>query len=202
MSKGGISPSGRALRFWLWRLPLGVTRYSVARNTAAATEEGRRMLALAGFGLWVAAFWFVADWLHKATGMVVPLQLAGLFGLLLIWRIIGLLRRWWVHRRNLKDIAVSQQRQRQMYQMQTEAISQLRQLAARSLPSRPDGGVDVLGPFRDRPDPIRAEQQQTRREQAEEIRGQLPEESRGIPLGDRPEPLIPMPRWLRRRGLR
>lgn len=200
MSKGGISPSGRALRFWLWRLPLGATRYSLARNTAAATEEGRRVMALAGFGAWVAAFWWVANFLHKTVGMVVPLQLAGLFGLLLIWRIIGLLRRWWVNRRQLVSAAVSLQRQRQMYQMQAQALDQLRRLpAALSRGGDGGGGVDVLGKFRGPADPVTQERQRIAGEQQAEVRSQLPEDVREtMPLGDRYEPMVKAPRWMRR----
>jgi hypothetical protein len=198
MSKGGISPT-RMVKGLLVDLPVRAARISLARNTAAATEEGQRLLALVGFGIWVTVFWLVAGWLHQATGMVAPLQIAGLFGLLLIWRIVGLLRRWWVNRRNLTGMAVSLQRQRQMYQMQAEALDQLRKIAAGAGRQVSEGGVDVLGIFRGPPHPAQAEQERTRREQARQVRDMLGDEHRDMPLGDRAEPVIPMPRWLRRR---
>jgi hypothetical protein len=196
MSNGGISPSGRLLRLVLWRLPLNASRYALARNSAAATEHGRYILALAGFGFWVTVFWFAASWWHEATGMVVPLQLAGLLGLLLLWRIIGYLRRLWVNRRQLVGMAVNQQRQRQMFEMQAQVLRQVRQMAA-SVP-RPDGGVDVLGMFKTTPDPITAEHRRMRAEQARQVRDMLPEGQRP-PFGDRNEPLISVPRWLWKR---
>jgi hypothetical protein len=191
----GVSPSGRALRFVLWRLPLGVTRYSMARNTAVMTEEGRRVLALAAFGLWVAVFWYAATALHSWLGVVVPLQLAGLFGLLLIWRIVGHLRRWWVQRHNLKNQAVSMQRQRQMYEMQAQALGYVQQLARQAIPG---GTFTMLGSMRQH-DPVHEQARQQAATDAELARSWLPEESRDMPLGDRFEPMVRPPRWMRRR---
>jgi hypothetical protein len=191
MAKGGISPSGRVLRFVAWRLPLGATRYSVARNMAVVSEEGRRWLALAGFGLWVAVFWYFASFLHNWLGVVLPLQLAGLFGLLLIWRIVGHLRRLWVHRHNLKNQAVGLQRQRQMYEMQAQALDLLRQGARQALPG---GGFTVPGMLR-RDDPVRDEHERMAREQAEQVRQWT---GGDVPTGDKFEPLITWPKFLRR----
>jgi hypothetical protein len=147
VSKGGVSPSGRALRFVLWRLPLGATKFSIARNTAAVTEEGRRILALIGFGAWVAVFWYVASFLHAAVGLLWPRQLAGLFGLLLIWRIIGLARRWWAHRRNLASMARNAQIQRETFKILTALPGQIQQLARQA----PGGGIDMFGAIRRQP---------------------------------------------------
>lgn len=192
-----VPASGRALRFVLWRLPRDVTRYSWARNTAVMTEEGRRILALAAFGAWVVVFWYAATVLHNWLGMVVPLQLAGLFGLLLVWRIIGHLRRWWVQRHNLKNQAVSMQRTRQMYQMQEQALDLLRQGARQAISG---GGHTVAGMLRHH-DPHYEEHLQQAQQDAETARSWLPDPDRGIPLGDRfTSPLDKMPRWMRRRG--
>jgi hypothetical protein len=195
MPRASTSYSGRALRFMLWRLPLGVTRYSVARNTAVITEEGRRWLALAGFGAWVAAFWWLALWLHRTAGLLVPLQVASLLGLLLIWRIVGHLRRLWVHRRNLTNMAVSVQRQRQMYQMQEQALDLLRQGASRAIPA---GRTFTMGGVMRHHDPAADEHARIAREQATQARGWLPPEHRDVPLGDRFEPILRLPKWLRR----
>jgi hypothetical protein len=196
MARGGPSYSGRALRFVLWRAPVGAGRYAMARNMALATEEGRRWLILGGTLFWVWVIWMVAGY----SGVQGFQELAAFLWLLWFWRLFVNLRRVWVNRRNLKGQARGLQYQRQMYEMQAEALSQMRRLAAGAGRQVSEGGVDVLNLFRTPPDPVTAEQQQTRRQQAEEIRSQLPEESRDIPLGDRPEPVIPMPRWLRRRG--
>lgn len=196
MAKGGISPSGRVLRFVAWRLPLGVTRYSVARNMAVVNEEGRRWLALAGFGLWTAGFWYFATFLHNWLGMVVPLQLAGLFGLLLIWRVIGHLRRLWAQRHSLKNQAVSLQRQRQMFEMQAQTLDYLRRLPGQALPG---GAFTMLGMKRET-DPVGEETRRVAREQADQVRGWLGDEQADVPLGDRFEPLFRRPRFRRRKN--
>jgi hypothetical protein len=197
MARGGPSYSGRALRFVLWRAPVGAGRYAMARNMALATEEGRRWLILGGTLFWVWVIWMVAGY----SGVQGFQELAAFLWLLWFWRLVVNLRRVWVNRRNLKGQARGLQYQRQMYEMQAEALAQMRRLAAGAGRQVSEGGVDVLNLFQTH-DPIRAEQQQTRRQQAEEIRSQLPEESRDMPLGDRPEPLVRMPRWMRRRGPR
>lgn len=195
MANGGISPSGRILRWWLVRLPVGATRLAIARNTAAATEEGRRVMALAAFGFWVAGFWFAAGWLYRTTGVVAPLQIASLLGLLLIWRIIGLLRRWWVHRHNLPAIAISTKRQREIYEMQTQALELLRQGARNAIPG---GTFTMMGSMRHH-DPTADEHARMAREQAAESRSWLPEEHQDMPLGDKFEPTFRWP-WKRKRG--
>lgn len=201
MSKGGVSPSGRALRFVLWRLPLRATQLALARNSAAASEHGRYVLALAGFGFWVAVFWYAASWWHQATGMVVPLQVAGLLGLLLIWRIIGYLRRLWVNRHNLVSMAVTQQRQREMHQVITKTLPGQMQQWGQQVTARVgdgEGGFTVMGSLR-REDETYQQVRRTRRDQLRQVRDMLPEEQRGMPLGDQFEPLIRWP-WRRRRG--
>jgi phosphate/sulfate permease len=196
MSKGGISPSGRFLRWALWRLPLGATKLSIARNTAAASEEGRRVMALIGFGAWVAVFWYVAWWLYSATGVIVPLQLAGLFGLLLIWRIVGLLRRWWVHRHNLQNMARNAQIQRETYKILTALPGQIQQLAR----GAPGGMAFTMPNLLRHHDPDHEAQQQAARQQAEESRGWLPQEIRDdMPLGAEFEPTFRWPRFRRRK---
>jgi hypothetical protein len=197
MANGGISPSGRILRWWLVRLPVGATRLAVARNTAAATEEGRRVMALAAFGFWVAVFWFAAGWLYRTIGVVVPLQIASLLGLLLIWRIIGLLRRWWVHRHNLPAMAVSVKRQREIYEMQEQALELLRQGVRQAIPG---GGYTVPGGFRHH-DPVAAEQDRMTQEAQAYVRRQdddvnLLGPQADMPMGDKFEPTF---RWLWRR---
>jgi hypothetical protein len=192
MAKSGdIQWSGRALRYTLWRAPKRAAEYTAAGFLATGQEIGRRWLSIAGLGLWLWLLWRVAAW----TGIQGAQELTSFLLLLWIWRVIVLLR--WTIRLRVEAARV-RAFQRQQFQMIQQLPGQMRQLAA-SVP-RPDGGIDVLGLFRGEPDPVTAEQQQTRRRQAEEIRSQLPEESRDIPLGDRPEPVIPMPRWLRRRG--
>jgi hypothetical protein len=195
VSKGGISPSGRALRAVLWRLPLGATKFSIARNTAAATEEGRRIMALIGFGAWVAVFWYVASFLHAAVGLLWSLQLAGLFGLLLIWRIIGLARRWWAHRRNLASMARNAQIQREIYQAVTQFPDLMRQYARQAAP----GGGHTMPNLLRHHDPEYETQRQEAREQADRSRSWLPVEQQDMPLGDRHDPVFPMPKWMRRR---
>jgi hypothetical protein len=190
MAKGGASYSGRALRFVLWDLPLRVTRYSIARNTAAATEEGQRLLALVGFGAWVAVFWYLAWLLRDWFGMVVPLQVAGLFGLLLVWRIVGHGRRLWKHRHNLTNMAVSIKRQREIHQVITQLPEQMYQ----SLLAAYQAG----GEMRDY-GPAYAQTRQMERDQAEAVREQVRSASGDeVPTGEW-RPMTPMPKWLKRR---
>jgi hypothetical protein len=195
MASGGISPSGKVLRWWVWRLPKGVATYSWNRNLAAATEEGRRVLALAAFGLWVAGFWFAAGWLYRATGVMVPLQIASLMGLLLIWRIVGLGRRWWKLRGNLTAQAVSVQRQREMYEMQRQALAYLRGLPRQALP---DGGLTIMRSST-HDDPTSDEARRVNAEQQRYARDILGDDQQDIPLGDRFEPIIRLPRFRRRK---
>ncbi|HJU00244.1 MAG TPA: hypothetical protein VJ966_03455, partial [Actinomycetes bacterium] len=190
MGKGGISPSGRALRYIVWRLPLGMTKFSIARNVAVLTEEGRRWLALAGFGLWVGVFWWAASLLHDWLGLLVPLQLAAFFGVLLIWRIVGNLRRLWAHRRNLTSMARNAQIQREMYQVLTALPGQIQTLA-RSVPV-PGGTFTMRGSMRHH-DPAADQEAALARQQAEQARSWLPPEHADMPLGDRFEPIFRLP---------
>ena len=192
---GGIPLSGRALRFVLWRAPVGAARYAMARNMALTTEEGRRWLILGGTLFWVWVIWQVAGY----SGVQGFQEAAAFLWLLWFWRFFVNLRRVWVNRRNLKGQARGLQYQRQMYQMQAEALSQMRKIAAGAGRQVTEGGVDVLGRFRGQPHPAEAERQRISREEARQIRDMLPDEHRDMPQGDQFEPVIPMPRWLRRR---
>jgi hypothetical protein len=53
-----------------------------------------------------------------------------------------------------------------------------------------------------REDDIAAEQRRVRQHQTDQVRDMLPPDQRDLPLGDQPEPLLRMPRWMRRRGPR
>jgi hypothetical protein len=195
MARGGVSSSGRALRFVLWRAPMGTARYVMARNMALASEEGRRWLTLAGVLFWVWVIWMVAGW----SGVRGFQELAALLWLLWFWRLFANLRRVWVNRHNLKGQARALQYQRAMYEMQTQALGQLQRLAAGAGRRASEGGVDVLGRFRGQPHPAQAEQERMAREEVRQVRDMLPDEHRDMALGDRLEPVIPKPRWLRRR---
>jgi hypothetical protein len=193
MARSGITPTGRLLRFVFWRAPLRATQYTVAGYMATVQQAGSRWIAWGGLGAWVWFLW----WLAGALGIQGMREFVGFLLLLWLWRGLVLLR-WTIHLR--MEAARVRAFQRQQFQMIQQLPGQIRQMAA-SVP-RPDGGIDVLNVFGGQPDPVWAEQQRTRREQARQIRDQLPEESRGIPLGDRPEPLVRMPRWIRRKGPR
>jgi hypothetical protein len=195
MARTGITPTGRLLRFVLWRAPLRATQYTVAGYMATVQQAGSRWIAWGGLGLWVWGLW----WLAGALGIQGMREFVGFLLLLWLWRGIVLLR-WTIHLR--MEAARVRAFQRQQFQMIQQLPGQLRQMAA-GLP-RPggEGGIDVLNFLRTQPDPAYAEQQRTRHEQARQVRDWLPEESRDIPLGERPEPLVKMPRWMRRRGPR
>lgn len=196
MARGDIQWSGRAVRWLFWRAPKGAAKYAWDSNMALASDLGRRWIVLGVYGgfLWVA---------RQVAEVVTPLRtpVAVLILLWFFWAVS--LARWSWNAR--PGAARNRQALREIYQSVHEVRGDVRgfaQQVARGLPGRGGEGVDVLNLFRTQPDPVTAEQQRTRREQAEQVRGWLPEESRGIPLGDRPEPLVRMPRWMRRRGPR
>jgi hypothetical protein len=90
---------------------------------------------------------------------------------------------------------------REMYATVHELRGDVRQglqQVAQSVASRGEGGFTVLGSLR-QADPVTQETRRTRRRQADQVRSWLPEESRDVPLGQEFEPLLPMPRSLRRR---
>jgi hypothetical protein len=197
MARGGMSASGRVLRWWLWKLPVGATKYSIAKNTAVMTEEGRRWLALLAFGFWAFLFWRFAQFLHGWLGVVVPLRLAALFGLLLIWRIVGHLRRLWVHRRHLSSMARNAQVQRQTYEILTALPGQIQQLARNGI-TRDGGGFTMFGSMR-QDDPGDGDDRRQRVLNRQQVLDMLPEGQRDLPLGDEFEPVVRMPKWMRRR---
>lgn len=195
MAKSGdIQWSGRALRYVFWRAPKRAAEYTAAGFLATGQEVGRRWLSIAGLGLWLWLLWRVAAW----TGIQGAQEFTSFLLLLWIWRLLVLLR--WTIRLRVEAARV-RAFQRQQFQAIQQLPGQLRQMAA-GLP-RPggEGGIDVLGRFRTT-HPMDAEAQRVRREQARQVRDMLPEESKDIPLGDQFEPVIRMPRWLRRRGPR
>lgn len=192
MANGGISPSGRALRFLLWRAPTGAARYAMARNMALATEEGRRWLILGGTLFWVWVIWQVAGW----SGIQGFQEFAAFLWLLWWWRLFVNLRRTWAHRRNLKAMAVGTQRQRQMYEMQTQALSMIRQYARQAIPS--GGTFTMMGSMRHH-DPTDTEARRISAEQQRYARDILGDDQQGTPLGDRFEPIIRLPRFRRRK---
>lgn len=193
MSKGGITPTGRLLRFVFWRAPLRATQYTVAGYMATVQQAGGRWIAWAGLGAWVWFLW----WLSGVFGIQGMREFVGFLLLLWLWRGIALLR-WTISLRI--EAARARAFQRQQFQMLQQLPGQMQKAVAGVAGRASEGGTDVLNLFRGPPDPITAEQRQTHRRQVEQVREWLPEESKGIPLGDRPEPLVRMPRWLRRRG--
>jgi len=143
--------------------------------------------------VWV--IWVVAGW----SGIQGFQEFAALLWLLWFWRLFVNLRRVWINRHNLKGQARSLQYQRKMYEMQAQALSQVRRIAAGAGRQISEGGVDVLGIFRGQPHPAQAEQERIRRQEVRQVREMLPDEHRDMTIGDQFEPVIPMPRWLRRR---
>jgi hypothetical protein len=200
MAYSGVPPSGRFLRWLLWRLPVGATRYAIARNMALATEEGRRWMILAAFGVWVWVAWKVAGW----TGSQGARQFAAFLTLYWFWRFFANCRRVWAQRRSLKAQAVSLQRQREMYQMQEKALALMQQGVGR-LPS-PGGTLTTMMGSARHHDPVAEEYRRMAAEQgfkvpdqAAEVRSWLPDEHRDLPLGDRFEPTFRLPRFRRRK---
>jgi hypothetical protein len=196
MARGDLQWSGRAVRWLLWRAPKGAAKYTWDSNMALASDLGRRWIVLLVYG---GFLWWVAT---PVAEVVTPLRTpVVLLKLLWLWWAVSLAQWSW---RARPGTARNRQAMREMYQVVHEIrgdVQQgLRQMAA-SVP-RPDGGVDVLGMFKSAPDPIAAEQARTRADQARQVRDMLPDDQRDLPLGDRAEPLVKMPRWLRRRGPR
>jgi hypothetical protein len=191
MAGGGISPSGRALRFLLWRAPVRAASYTAAGFVATTTEVGRRWITIAGLGLWV---WFLR-WLAVRSGVVGFRQVTAFLLLLWFWRLFVLVR-WTIGLR----VAAARARamQREIYQTVTEKLpNQMQQWGRQAAAQIPGGTFTMRGSMR-HDDPAADEHARMAREQAEESRGWLPEEHRDMPLGDRFEPVFRLPKWLRR----
>jgi hypothetical protein len=193
MARRDLQWSGRAVRWLLWRAPKGAAKYTWDSNMALASNLGRRWIVLfvyGGFLWWVAA---------PVAGVVTPLRTpVAILKLLWLFWAVSLAKWSWNAR---PGAARNRQAMREMYQVVHEIRGDVReglQRVARAMPRGQEGGVDVLGIFRSDPDPVTAEHRRRERDQARQVRDMLPEEQRDIPLGDL-EPVIRMPRWLRRR---
>jgi small-conductance mechanosensitive channel len=183
---GGISPSGRALRFVLWRAPLGAAKYTAAGYMATATEVGRRWIVMAGLGLWLWFCWRVA----MASGVQGFFEVMSFLLLLWFWRLFVLVR-WTIGLRVAAARARAQQRQ--MLKALDQLPGQLQQLARQAIPQT--GGFTVPGMLR-RDDPVRDEHERIARDQAAQTRRMVGDD---LPIGDRFEPIWRLPRFMRRK---
>jgi hypothetical protein len=184
VSQGGISVSGRAMRWLFWRAPKSAVAYTIAGNMALVSDLGRRWLVFFVFG----AYLWGMRWL--ATNLVPPLRtITALLLLLWFWHGINLVR-WTLHAR--AQAARARAMQREMYQTLNALPGQLQQLARQAIPQT--GGFTVPGMLR-RDDPVRDEHERMAREQAEQVRQWT---GGDVPTGDKFEPLITWPKFLRR----
>jgi hypothetical protein len=189
MASGGISPSGRALRFLLWRAPLRAASSTAAGFMATTQEVGRRWITMAGLGLWLWFLYQVARW-SQIQGFR---QLTAFLLLLWFWRLFVLIR-WTIGLR----VAAARARamQREMYQTLQQLPGQMQQLARQAIPA--GGGFTVPGMLRQH-DPVHDQARQIARDQAAETRSWLPPEDRDLPIGDKFEPIWRLPRFMRRK---
>ena len=185
MANGGISPSGRALRFVLWRAPMGAAKYTAAGFLATTQDVGRRWLSMAGLGLWVWVMYRVA----QASGIEGFRQFTAFLMLLWFWRLVVLVR--WTY--GLR-VAASRARaaQRKQIELLQQLPGQIQQFARQAIPQ--GGGFTVLGMKRQH-DPVRDQLDEMAREQADQVRQWTGNE---VPIGDKFEPLVAWPKFLRR----
>lgn len=190
MANGGISWSGRALRFILWRAPLRAAQYTAAGYMATMQDVGRRGLAIAGFGFWVFLLWKLAHW-ADIQGLK---EVAAFLLLVWFWRFFVFVR--WVY---AMRIAAARARafQRQQIQLLQQLPGQLQQMARQALPT--GGTFTIMGSSRhDDPtaDMAREAEAYVRR-QDDEVNLLGPQGD--MPLGDKFEPMFRLPRFRRRK---
>lgn len=183
--------AARGAGWALWRAPKGAVKYGLDSNMALAGDIGRRIIVLVVYG----AYLWGARWVWT------KLDLPGR------WVISVLLLLWFVYAVNVVSFIrhgraqASRNRQlaRQQYRVVHEIHTDVREALAGVGRQARDGGVDVLGKFRGPADPVTQERQRIARDQQVEVRSQLPEDVREtMPLGDRYEPMVKAPRWMRR----
>jgi small-conductance mechanosensitive channel len=188
VAKGGdIQWSGRVLRAVLWRAPLRVTKYTVAGYMATSQEVGRRWIAMTGLGLWLWFLWRVA----LGLGVQGFIEFTSFLLLLWIWRFVVLVK-WTIGLRVAAARARAQQRQ------MLEALNQLPGQIQQAVASRAQGGSYAMPNLMRHHDPEYETQRQAAREQADRSRSWLPVEQQDMPLGDRHDPVFPMPKWMRK----
>jgi hypothetical protein len=179
MSNGGISASGRVLRWVMWRAPKRAVAYTVASNMNLVSDMGRRWIV---WGVLGAYLWGMR-WL--AVHVVPPLRVVSAVLLLLwFWHGINLVK-WTMHAR--ATAARARAMQRQQFQMIEQLPGQIQQ-AVGAAASRAQGGIDMFGAIRRQP------QGPATKEEAFQA---------GLPWAGEPppgmEPLIPWRRLFRRR---
>jgi hypothetical protein len=188
--RGGITPSGRFLRFVFWRAPMAATKYTVAGYMATFQDVGRRWGALAGFGLWVYGIW----WLAGQSGSVGFQQVAAFLLLVWFWRLFAVVR--WTYKLRVEAARARAIRRRELQLL--EQLGGRVQQWGQAIPNAAGGVFTMMGSARHH-DPVRAEAERIAREQADEVRTWLPDEHRDLPLGDRFEPTFRLPRFRRRK---
>jgi hypothetical protein len=189
VAKGGISPSGRALRAVLWRAPRRAVDYTVAGYMATSQEVGRRWISMAGLGAWVWFWW----WVSLGLGIQGFIEVTSFLVLLWFWRFVVLIK-WTIGLRVAAARARAQQRQ--MLEVLTQLPGQLKQFARSAVP----GGTYSMPDLLRHHDPEYETQQQEARQQTDTSRGWLPKEIRDdMPLGAEFEPTFRWPRFRRRK---
>jgi hypothetical protein len=189
MSKGGISPSGRAARWLFWRVPRRATEYTVAGYMATAQEVGRRWITIVVFGLWL---WFLRWVAEHVVRTEATLAVTAVLLLLWFWRVVSLVQ-WTI------DLKVAAARQRAATRELFQTVQQLPGQIQQAVASRTQGGSYTMPNLLRHHDPEYETQRQAAREQADRSRAWLPSEQQDMPLGDRHDPVFPMPKWMRRR---
>jgi hypothetical protein len=189
MANGDISWSGRALRAVLWRAPLWATKRTTAGYMATVEDVGRRGLAVAGFGLWVFGVWWLAGW----TGIQGFQEVAAFLVLVWFWRFFVFCR--WVYKMRTAALR-ARAMQRKQAELLEKLAGQVQQWGRQAIPS--GGSFTVLGMTR-QSDPGAEEVRRMAAHQARQGRDLLSDEDRDAPLGDQFEPVLRMPRWIRKR---
>ena len=190
MANGDLQWSGRAVRWLVWRLPKSAARYTWDSNMALATDLGRRWATLAVYG----AFLWGLRWV--ANNFIPPLRpWAAILVLLWFYWAVSLVRWSWNAR---PGASRNRQAMREMYQTVHELRTDVREAISTAAQRAGGGTFTMMGSMRHH-DPVADEHRRTSAEQQQWIRKRLPEEHQDMPLGDQFEPIVKLPRWMRRR---
>lgn len=196
---GGITASGRAVRFVLWRGPTSVTRRFAANQAALLTAEGQRWAALFGFGLWAGVI--VAITFLTRVGR----PFGAFVGMVWIFFLLRMLQTAHRRRQSMKN---RMRFEEIMLQGQVALTNQVRQLLA----AANGGGFTMGGSSRHLGDEIddmqRAEREhvsslfhsrdKSHKSQSEQVHEWIDDAQGDVPTGEWVRPSDKLPRWLRR----
>lgn len=198
MANGDIQWSGRAVRWLVWRLPKSAAKYTWDSNMALASDLGRRWMTWLVYGgfLWG---------LRKLIVPLIPPLRTPVAILILLWFYWGASLALWSWRAR-PGAARNRQAMREMYQTVHELRTDVREAITTAANRLPTGGVTMRGSMRHH-DPTADEHARMARDASTYIRRQDDEVNLlgpqgSMPIGDKFEPLISWPGFLRRQHKR